>query len=63
MEIKNLVEMVIGLVVVIALIPSVLTDWYAVNQTGWSAGLGTMWDVMPIIIVAGLVVAYAKFKK
>lgn len=63
MEIKDVVSMAIGLVVVIALIPGVVTDWLAVNQTGWTSGLSTMWDVMPIVIVAGLVVAYTKFKK
>jgi hypothetical protein len=63
METSTIVTMAIGIIVLAALVPTALETLFDVDTTNWSAGARAIWDVLPIVILAGLLVAFTVFKR
>jgi hypothetical protein len=56
-----MVMVLVSLIFVSALLPEMVTQVGTVNTTAWSftgsSGAGTLWNLTPFIVVAGIVIA------
>lgn len=58
---KELVLILVSLIFVAALLPEVITQVTGINVTAWSftgsSGAGTLWNLTPFIVIAGVVIS------
>ena len=66
----NLVEKIIGLsiavVIVVAMIPSALESFFAVDTANWSVVAQTLWALIPVFAIIALALmffGYVKYKR
>lgn len=57
-----LVLLLISALFAAALVPTIITEWQAVNTDAWdftgSTGAATLWDAVPFIIIGGIALAF-----
>jgi len=47
----------ISIVMISALMPTAITNWMGANTTGWDPATLAIWNVGPLVIVGGIVMA------
>ena len=57
------VEIAIGVFVAAAILPDAITSWFNISKTGWSSAASTLWDLAPVLIVAGVIIGYYEYTK
>lgn len=60
---NKIIGLAISVIVMAAVLPSALTTLFDTNTTGWSTGAVALWDALPLVIIAAIVVAYYVTKK
>ena len=53
----------ISVIVMASVLPEALTTLFNVSTTGWSSGAVALWNALPLIIIAAVVLAYYTTKK
>lgn len=53
---KTIVMFAVALVVMSAILPSAISNVEDANTTGWSTGATSMWGIIGIVAVAGIVI-------
>lgn len=57
-----LVLILISALFAAALVPTIITEWQAVNTDAWdftgSTGAATLWDAVPFILIGGIALAF-----
>lgn len=56
---KEMIALAIGVSVLVAVIPQSIESISSVNTTNWSAAARSLWDLMPLIIIAVIVMGIA----
>lgn len=60
---NKIIGLAISVILVSAVLPSALTTLFDVNTTTWGAGAAALWDALPLVIIAAVVLAYYTTKK
>lgn len=47
----------IAIVMISALMPTAITNWMGANTTGWDPATLAIWNIGPLVIVGGIVMA------
>lgn len=47
----------IALVLISALMPTAITNWMGANTTGWDPATLAIWNIGPLVIVGGIIMA------
>lgn len=55
MQTKGLIPWAIGLYIAAAILPGAIAAFFNASTAGWSDVAVTLWDLVPLIIIAGLV--------
>lgn len=59
----NIIKISIALFILAAILPSAITTLATTNTTGWSSATVTVWNIIPLVVVAGFVVALYELVK
>ena len=51
---------VIALVLVANLVPNAISTFYSASTSGWNTGAASMWALIPLFVIIGLVVYFIK---
>lgn len=55
---NKIIGLAISVIILAAVLPSALSTLFNTSTAGWSTGAVAMWDALPIIIIAAIVLAY-----
>lgn len=61
--IDKVTDMSVALYIAAALLGTAITTWIAVNQDGWTTEQTAAWDMIPVISVIALVIAFVVLMK
>lgn len=61
---KDGIDYAIGLFLVLlvgaAILPSALSDWFNASTSNWGSGVASLWPIVPLMAVIGLVYFFYK---
>lgn len=60
---NSIIGLAIAVIVASAVLPSAISTIFNANTTGWSTGAVALWDALPIIVIAAIVVGFYAVKK
>jgi hypothetical protein len=60
---NKIIGLAISVIVASSVLPDAIATLFAVNTTEWSSGAAALWDALPLIIIAAIVLAYYTTKK
>lgn len=60
---NTIIGLAISVIIVAAVLPSALSTLFNVNTSTWSTGAAALWDALPLVIIAAVVIAYYTTKK
>lgn len=55
---RGIILLAVGLLFLSAIVPDAITELFSVNTTSWTPAAQKMWDLLPLIIVAGIVLLF-----
>lgn len=58
-----IIGMAISVLIVAAVLPDAITALFNVSTAGWSSGTVAIWNVLPLVIIAAIVISYYSAKK
>lgn len=59
LNVKMLIPLAIGISVLVAVIPQAIEEISSVDTANWSSGAQSLWNLMPLIIIAVIVLGIA----
>ena len=60
---NKIIGLAISVIVMASVLPEALSTLFNVSTAGWSTGAVALWDALPLIIIAAVVLAYYTTKK
>ena len=60
---NTIIGLAIAVIVASAVLPSAISTIFNANTTGWSTGAVALWDALPIIVIAAIVIGFYVTKK
>ncbi|MBT9146145.1 MAG: hypothetical protein DDT42_02027 [candidate division WS2 bacterium] len=59
--ITMLVTILVGMILISHLMPVGLDEFYRVNTTRWAAGVTSLWSLIALFVIIGLLLAVLRF--
>jgi len=59
----KIIGLAISVIVLASVLPDAMTTLFAVNTSTWSSGAVALWNALPLIIMAAVILAYYTTKK
>jgi len=57
LEVKNIISLALGIIVLAAVLPVAFDTFYTANTTAWSTSVISLWALVPLFAIIGVIVA------
>ncbi len=57
LEIKNIISLALGIIVLATVLPVAFDTFYTANTTAWETSVTSLWALVPLFAIIGVIVA------